>query len=374
MISNRLYIFGFTAILFYHCYQVWMIGSLYEFSCRQMEEEMAMQAPPLPRRPPHHPHHHHQSMVDYVNETKVSCLRNNITYVFPRQPAYVIIGTQKGGTSALSAILDHHPWMQATWYFEPHFFDFNTVMLNYKFRLNEPEAVCKVLRTYLQKNYNLERLRKYPYLMAFEKTPSYILTPNAPARIKAVIPWAKIIVTLRNPVDRLISHHKMSVARGWEDSTFSEHMAYDLNVLRHSGYHVLDNDPFNSTDMDPPSARALRKFKTEGCIYRGMYARQLMPWLKHYEVGKDLLVVRYEEMRDEPRKVLNEVLDFVSAPRYDFPDVVLDSSHSPGSSRWKKGYEPNITAEERDYLKRFYKPYNDELVELLGEEWRGVWD
>jgi hypothetical protein len=51
----------------------------------------------------------------------------------------------------------------------------------------------------------------------------------------------------------------------------------------------------------------------------------------------------------------------------------LNQSYSPRSSSWLTNYRPNITAEARKYLYDFYKPYNDELVALLGEEWRDVW-
>ena len=265
--------------------------------------------------------------------------------------------------------------MESSHYFEPHFFDFNEVMLHYKDRLDDEEAVCKVLRTYLQKNFNIKRLRKYPNLMAFEKTPSYILTPNAPGRIKAVVPWAKIIVTLRNPVDRLISQHKMTVMRKWENRTFEKTLAEDINVMRHEGYHLPLQDPFNATFLPPvkPGSRVLRRYKTEGMLYRGCYARQLMPWLEYYKLGTELLVIRYEELKANPSRVLNRVLDFVGAPRYDFPEDAINKSYSPRAKTWID-YSPDVSDEATDYLKRFYKPYNEELVTLLGEEWRNVWD
>jgi hypothetical protein len=305
------------------------------------------------------------------------CTRWNVTYSFPRQPAFIIVGTQKGGTSALATVLDHHPLVESSHYFEPHFFDFDETMLHYRTRLNDPEAMCRVLREYLLKNFNVNRLRRYPGLIAFEKTPAYILTPNAPARIRAVVPWAKIVVALRNPVDRLVSQHKMTVERGWDNRSFAEAVSEDLNVMRHEGYWLPQHrirDPFQSSRMGAPRSRLLRKYKTEGMLYRGLYARQLLPWLEHYKLGEELLVVRYEELRDDPVPVLERVLDFVGAPPYSFPDDMLNKSYSPRSSSWLTDYRPNITQEAREYLREFYKPYNDELVALLGEEWRGVWD
>ena len=302
------------------------------------------------------------------------CLLKQLSHNMDRL-VMTVIGTQKGGTSALSALLDQHPWMESSHYFEPHFFDFNDVMLHYRQRLDDEEAVCKVLRTYLQKNFNLKRLKKYPNLLAFEKTPSYVLTPNAPARIKAIVPWAKIIVTLRDPVDRLLSQHKMTVMRKWENRTFEETLAEDINVMRHEGYHVPQDDPVNATVLPPirPGSRVLRKYKTEGMLYRGCYARQLLPWLEYYTLGTELLVIRYEEMKANPIKVLNRVLDFVGAPRYDFPADAINKSYSPHSSSWID-YSFDVSEEAKAYLRRFYKPYNDELAALIGDEWKNVWD
>jgi hypothetical protein len=237
--------------------------------------------------------------------------------------------------------------------------------------------MCKVLREYLFKNYNVNRLRRYPGLIAFEKTPAYILTPNAPARIKAVVPWAKIVVALRDPVDRLVSQHKMTVERGWENRSFAETVAEDLNVMRHEGFWLPQHrvaDPFETSKMAPPLSRPLRKYKTEGMLYRGLYSRQLLPWLERYRLGEELLVVRYEELRDDPVPVLRRVLEFVGAAPYAFPDDMLNKSYSPRSASWLTDYSPNITDEMRRYLREFYRPYNDELAALLGEGWRGVWD
>ena len=311
-----------------------------------------------------------------LKELTTTCTRYNITYTMPKQPSFIIIGTQKGGTSAISSLLDHHPWLVASRYFEPHFFDFfNSELLHYRTRLDEPEVVCKLLREYLAINFKVKTLQQYPNLMAYEKTPSYILTPNAPKRIKTIVPWAKIIVTLRNPVDRLLSQYKMTYARKWENRTFAETIAEDINVMRHYGYWIptpaAHNDPFNTTNLSTPRGRALRKYRTEGMLYRGMYSRQLLPWLEYYTLHKDLHVVKYEELQENPARVLTELLDFVGAPRYDFPDDVLNKSYSPGRKSWRTNVTLDVTQEGIDYLKTYYAPYNDELADMLGDEkWR----
>ena len=386
--ANRSYFWGLTAILVYHLYQV---NLLYNFDfdwCRQDASISQQQLrAPLPSsaavdrggsstttlitEPGGRRMQQYQLPSSRANFT---CRISNVTYTFPQVPNFIVIGTQKGGTSALSALLDHHPWIESSYYFEPHFFDFNEVMNKHKNHLDDPKAMCEALKAYLLRNFNLKRFWRYPNLFAFEKTPAYVLTPNAYRRIKAVVPWAKIIVTLRNPVDRLISQHVMTYMRWWENRSFHETLAEDINVMRSEGFWLPSHDPLNSSFLGPPNQKLLKKYRTEGMLYRGLYAQQLQPWLEQYKYKEELYVVRYEELRDQPAKVLTEVLEFLGAPHYEFPEEVLSRNYSPKRITWRKSYKPDISSAVLDFLKRFYKPYNDELADLLGEEWRGVWD
>jgi Sulfotransferase family len=131
-------------------------------------------------------------------------LATGVQISLPPVPTFIIAGVQKGGTSALHSLLRKHPLLVAPKKFEPHFFDANAVMktVNDTSRLSNAD-VC-LLRELYARNFKLHRLRRYPQMLSFEKTPSYIITKEAPERIQVVAPWAKIIVTLRNPVDRYV--------------------------------------------------------------------------------------------------------------------------------------------------------------------------
>lgn len=119
-------------------------------------------------------------------------------------PTFIVAGVQKGGTSALHSLLRKHPLLVAPKKFEPHFFDSNPIMKSVNdTSLLSSGDIC-LLRELYSRNFKLHRLRRYPQMLSFEKTPSYMVTTEAPERIKVVAPWAKIIVTLRNPVDRYV--------------------------------------------------------------------------------------------------------------------------------------------------------------------------
>lgn len=59
-------------------------------------------------------------------------------------------------------------------------------------------------------------------------TPHYLNDPRAAHRIKSWFPDAKLVVILRDPVERTYSHYRMSVRRGIEDRAFDEAMAQCL--------------------------------------------------------------------------------------------------------------------------------------------------
>jgi Sulfotransferase domain len=160
----------------------------------------------------------------------------------------------------------------------------------------------------------------------------------------------------------------MKFERTQDNRTFEEALAEDSEVLRNKSFTVPETGPFK-----PALVFKDRFYRAKNLLFRGFYARQLRDWLKHYELGKDLLVIRYERLLDEPSLVMNEILDFVGAPRHEFSDEAFNQRYQ------SKFHGPRRTSftlsdEARLYLKQLYKPYNDELADMLGEEWRGVWD
>ena len=120
--------------------------------------------------------------------------------------------------------------------------------------------------------------------------------------------------------------------------------------------------------------RRKRKDKIKcGFLSRGFYAEQLAVWMRYFPLHENKLkVVRYEAFLENRTAVLREVLDFVGAPAMSFEDLDLEKSYSP--ERPGPPFQGNLTDYVRGYLARFYKPYNDELADLLGEDWRDVWD
>jgi Sulfotransferase domain len=160
-----------------------------------------------------------------------------------------------------------------------------------------------------------------------------------------------------------------------ENQTFDEHLAMDLEVLRRKQRFILpppETLPFPEI-TEVRDTRVFSFWKVKNLLYRGFYAEQLQHWIHHgYKLGENLLVIRYERLNEEPAVVFDEILDFLNVPRHDYQDDHFNKSYSP-SRHWGVRNDLFQSDATRQFLKDFYQPYNDELADLLGEEWRNVW-
>ena len=149
---------------------------------------------------------------------------------------------------------------------------------------------------------------------------------------------------------------------------FERVLATDLKVLRTRNFTVAQGEPFPEMESVKPQ-RLKYLWKAKNLVYRGMYSDQLKPWLEHFTVGDDLMVVQFERMLEDPHTVLDEILDFLGVPRHSYDPALLNESYSPVVAK----EEHLLEKATRDYLLRLYEPYNEELVEILGEQWKGIW-
>jgi hypothetical protein len=300
--------------------------------------------------------------------------------LLPRAPSFIIVGAQKCGTTALLAILSQHPTIVPSIRPEAHFFDRHGHLRKNMHRLNDSTVVRSIREKYSQ-NFRLDELNTHTNWLSFEKTPSYLVDPEIPRYIRAIVPWSKVIVVLRNPVARLLSHYNMRLARITSKAnvtsteTLEQVLADELRLLRHISFPIATPVPF-TYQGDPPSLRkAVLHWRTRSMLYRGCYADQLQHWLRHYTIGENLVLVQYERYEREPAVVMEEILQFVGAPAYQFPDEVLHARYTPVlDDRSLELSLPRAHNSTIEYLLRFYKRCNNDLANLVGEDWRGVWD
>ena len=130
-------------------------------------------------------------------------------------PSFLILGTAKGGTTSLHRYLEAHPRVGKMLRKEIHYFD---------------QSFSKGLLWY-RKYFPLQ----YKNLIAGDSTPYYLLYPHAPMRAFECIPSAKLIVLLRNPIERAFSLHNMNLKRPDVNETLSFEDAIAAEPERLSG-------------------------------------------------------------------------------------------------------------------------------------------
>jgi len=260
---------------------------------------------------------------------------------------------------------------------------------------------CEIRRQYAGKwNWAEEDIGK----LFYEMTPRYIILPDAPEVIQNICPWnPNVIVILRDPIERLQLHHKKNFEnnRGTAGISLDKAIENEVATLRELGLAtapllsevteriVRDASDLSSTILaswfdTPPLSTEERKGISrilyndvvqshDTIVERGMYAAQLEPWSEHFKIGESLLVIQYERFRSDPITVFNEIQDFLEVPRYNFLSKdIFEKVYSPNKGTYREVVS-NSTSTLK-YLRNFYRPYNDQLIDLLGEEWRGVWE
>ena len=254
-------------------------------------------------------------------------------------PQFLIIGAQKSGTTSLVDHLGQHPCTRSLrWVNEVHFFDANHERGSLWYRSQFP------LRAVLVRE---SKRAEHPVLTG-EKTPSYLFHPLAAARAAAVVPEAKPIALLRNPVDRAISQYRMNVARGVEPLSFPDAIAAEPERTD-AAYEEIARGR-TSVKGGPVADFSY--------VRRGLYGEQLDRWLAHFP-RPSLLVVRSEDLASTPAEVYQRVLRFLDLPPHD----------ATFSRRNESTAKVSVDAETRVELAERFHASNARVEELTGITW-----
>lgn len=182
-----------------------------------------------------------------------------------------------------------------------------------------------------------------------EATPYALFHPLAPQRLVDVAREARIIVLLRNPVDRAYSHYLHERSRGHEALTFEDALAAEPQRLEGLENRLATGELLVS-DVH----------KRASYVERGRYARQLERWLSVFPRDQ-LLILRSEDLYADPVGVTQQVTDFLGlAPL----EIAAFSTHNATSG-------PPMQASTREVLEREFAAENAQLAAILG--WDPGW-
>lgn len=245
-------------------------------------------------------------------------------------PDFAIVGTQRGGTTSLHAYLGAHPQIRLPATKELH---------------------------YLTDRHHRGRewyLGQFPSPLSAghrtgEATPYALFHPLAPARLRSAAPDAKLIVLLRNPVDRAYSHFLMERQRGDEPLDFAAALAAEPARLDGEEARMLANP----TSVSWPHKHA-------SYLARGDYAPQLARWFAAFP-RQQFLILRSEDLYTQPAETFARVTDFLG----------LDRSSAASFPIYNRTEGPPLDPTLRRQLIDHFASRNAELATLLG--WDPNW-
>jgi len=230
-----------------------------------------------------------------------------------RKADFVIAGFQKCGTTSLAWNLPLHPDIHCEEK-ELHLFD-------------KRGNMAKKIR-FWEKRWGM-----LPHKRIGEKTPVYAHVLPTIKRMKLYWPDVKIILIMRDPVERVVSHYYYRSHNRKRFSTNPSHQKY----ISFEQFTNVKNGPFD----------------------RGKYVNKIKNILKHYDEEQILFLV-FEKFKKDPQNTYTRIFNFLDVE----PKEIIHTTHGKTLRKHSHVIDP-VSLKK---VKRNYQPFNDQLFDLLGYE------
>jgi hypothetical protein len=242
-------------------------------------------------------------------------------------PDFIIIGTMKGGTTSMFQYLALHPHVHPPFRKEIKYFD-----------IHYPKGLG-----WYRSHFPLW-LKMRDGGLTGEATPYYLFHPLAAARMANVLPKVKLILMLRNPVDRTYSHYNHMLRVGREPLPFEEAIAAEPERINGEDEKIVA-DPNYSTFMHGHYSY----------LARSRYVEHLPRWLEVFP-REQILILPSEEQTRAPAVTFQKALDFLG----------LNAWQPKNFEIFKRGSYEKMPVDTRKKLVNYFRPYNQQLYDLLG--------
>lgn len=286
-------------------------------------------------------------------------------------PNFLIIGAAKAGTTALHTYLQQHPQIYMTPSKETNFFAFEGEKLN--FQGPGDRAIADFSITQLSR-YQAEFAGVTTETAWGEACPLYLYSTKAVERIQTYIPHARLIVILRNPVDRAYANF--------------------LHLVRDDREPLLD---FGQALQAEPQRLEQNWEWFWHYIQLGYYATQLKRYYQKFDPSQ-IRVYLYEDLQNNPIALIQDICRFLGVEDNFVPNMKIRPNKSgkpknkllhqiltkpnplktalkplfPAYLRQKIQHQnlaqPELNREMRQYLTELYREDIQECQELLGRD------
>jgi len=275
-------------------------------------------------------------------------------------PNFFIVGVPKAGTTSLHEYLSNVSGIYMSTIKEPNYFSVTTMPNKLPYR------PIRDKKKYL----DLFKGTKDEKIIG-ESSTLYLFDPEAPKLIRKEIPHARILISLRDPIDRLFSYYLLVKNLGYGEKSFRQQILKELS---------------HEIDFSKPHMR----------LEAGKYSKCVRRYLDTFGADQVKIII-FEEWIKNPKKVVEEILKFLDIN--EGLDHFFAEDHNPYMvNRWKfvprflrnpivtrmreiipislkqqirkllekKAKKPKMDESDREFLKKYYKDDVEKLKNILG--------
>ena len=259
-------------------------------------------------------------------------------------PHFIIIGIGRAGTTALYSYLIQHPSIHSALADDEklasdiHFFEYMESDSISWYKSHFPILLPKL---------NSQKHHK----ITGEFTSTYFYHPDVPERIYQLVPRVKLIVILRNPIDKIYSTYYQQFRYGEVSTSFEETIDAELRRIK-----ILEGNP-DLRSQHP----GFSNFVSQNILRHGIYADYFINWFELFN-KKQILILNADDLKKDTKNTLQQVFEFLDVENHPIENLSQIAARK----------YPKLNDITRKKLIEFYKPHNERLNKLLQRNFQ--WD
>ena len=253
-------------------------------------------------------------------------------------PSFLIVGAQRCGTTSLFRVLSEHPdAVRPTMSKGIGYFDLNYAKGQRWYRAHFP------IEAFAQR-------RTKGRAQTFESSGYYIFHPLAASRIARDLPAVKVVLVVRNPVDRAYSAYRHEFSRGFEHADFEEALALEPGRIAGESERMVEDPSYDSFE-----------YRHHAYLGRSRYAEQAQRFVDL--LGSDrIYIVDADRFFREPEAELAALFAWLDLRPHRVPQV----------EQWNARPGSPLAPELEERLMNYFVEPDQQLAELMGRvpSWR----
>jgi hypothetical protein len=263
---------------------------------------------------------------------------------------FLIVGAQKAGTHALYNMLNSSKNIYGGLTKETDFF-----LSTARYR--------KGYDFYHSFFYNRELIFKKH--LNFEASVGYMYYRQAIPRMYKYNPKIKLVIILRDPIARCYSAYNMlkDIYLHTKEKTIKYYLSNLDFPAQQDGISFLNQVSF--PEFKDQILKEIKIFNQKGIqytepgiVFKSIYSIQIKNLLKYFP-KEQLFFIESDDLKYSPQESIKKLSAFLNIKDIDISDSTINKDHFKGN------YGPTMDSEVKDMLKDFFKPYNQELYQLI---------